>query len=130
MLYQTIKVDRMFAMKNRDKVAKSVLTTLLGELEGNAKRSGSEVSDNDVLRLIKKFIDANKESLQHKDNPDLETENALLAEYLPKQMSEDELRSVIQALGDVHIGLVMKHLKQHYNGQFDGNLASKIAKEG
>jgi uncharacterized protein YqeY len=130
MLYQTIKADRMSAMKNRDKVAKSILTTLLGELEGNAKRNGLDVSDDDVLKLIKKFIDANKESLQYKPDPNLEIENSVLTSYLPKQLSESELRDIITSLGDLHIGQVMKHLSQNYNGQYDGNIASKIIKAG
>lgn len=128
MLYNQIKADRMAAMKAKDNVRKSVLTTLAGELESNAKRSGGAVTDDDALRLIKKFIEANKESLQHKQDPVLERENTLLSEYLPKQLSEDELRTIIASLGDVHIGQVMKHLKANYNGQFDGALASKIAR--
>jgi uncharacterized protein YqeY len=53
----------------------------------------------------------------------------LLNKYLPKQLSEDEIRAIIASLEDKKIPSVMKHFKANYQGQVDNSLVSKIAKE-
>lgn len=132
-LITTLKADRVTAMKNKDTVAKNILTTLLGELEGQAKRVGSDITDEMVVQSSKKFIQSNKETISVITDGEaisgLTAENTVLEQYLPKQLDEAQLREVIATMGAKHIGEVMKNLKASYNGQYDGKLASKIAKE-
>lgn len=60
-------------------------------------------------------------------------EISILNEYLPKQMTEDELRSVISDFkaGNIgaNVGAIMSFLKTKYAGLYDGKIASQLAKE-
>lgn len=136
MLIEQIKKDRITAMKAKNKVAKDILTTLVGELEGaqyDKNHKGNGITDELVVQSCKKFIVANKEMLQHVTDADvterLTNENVVLTGYLPKQLTEDQLRTLIIDTGETNIGGVMKYLKSNYNGQFDGKLASQICRE-
>ena len=52
----------------------------------------------------------------------------LIAKYLPKQLSEDEIRDIINSLEDKSIPNVMKHFKTNYAGQVDMGVVNKIAR--
>ena len=56
-------------------------------------------------------------------------EMIVMSEFLPKMMSENELKGAIQASGCNNIGSAMKYLKENYNGLYDGKMASKLIKE-
>lgn len=143
-LLELIKRDQLTARK--DKTAKdvaSLLTTLIGEASMIGKNDGNrESTDAEVIAVIKKFIKNNKEladivdktsdAHQHKAL----TENIILGYYLPKQMSEEDIRKVVQShietLEEVSpkaMGLIMKLLKDNYGGRYDGKMASKVVKE-
>ena len=53
----------------------------------------------------------------------------VMNEFLPKMLTEDELKEVIKASGLNNIGQIMKYLKENYNGLYDGKIASKLIKE-
>ena len=60
-----------------------------------------------------------------------ESEIAILSEYLGKQLSEEELKALVEKLvagGADAIGKVMGALNKDYKGQFDGRLASELIK--
>jgi len=130
MLIDQIKTARMTAMKQKDTVTKTVLTTLLGELEGIAKRNGADVGDELVISTCKKFISANLETIHLGGNLEmLEIENAVLDNFIPKQLTEDELRAIIVDMKATNIGQIMKQLKLDHSGKFDGKMASTISRE-
>lgn len=141
-LLQRIKNDknihRKAAVTSKDDPAKqlysktcsSILTTLIGELETKSKASGKETTDTDVLAAIKKFLKGIEEILALGSNPASEIEKKCLESYLPSQMSEEEIRSVISRIHDPRsVGEIMTYMKTTHNGQYDGSLVSKIAKE-
>ena len=129
MLAQAIRTARMTAMKERNTVAKTVLTTLLGELEGKAKRDGIEISDDMVISTCKKFISSNLEVIHNGGCLDtLETENAILDGYIPKQLTEEEMYAIITALMPSNLGDIMQHLKNNYQGLYNGKMASNVAR--
>jgi uncharacterized protein len=132
-LYLKLKSDRISAMKDREntdaKIQKSVITTLLGELEQNAKRSGKDVSDENVIQACKKLIESNKEIMVARHSDKLEKENDFLNIYIPSQFSEEKLRKLIKESGAKDIGQAMGFLNKSYKGQFDGKLASTLARE-
>ena len=61
-----------------------------------------------------------------------ELELAILESYLPSQFSEDELRKIVSdyvsTTEGANMGSVMGYLKQHFGGQYDGKMASTVAK--
>lgn len=135
MLYSEIKSDMFQARKAKDAGTLSILSTLAGELIANAKLVDGEkvVSDEAVITLIKKYVKGLDELLL--TSPDNETalrEKELISKYLPKMYSEEELRTLILAIVDSgadNLGKVMAYLKQNHAGNYDGKLASTIAKE-
>lgn len=123
-LLDKLKADQLHYRKLGDKHAAQSLTTLIGELQTEEKR-GTLVDDAKVTASIKKTI----EGLKEVDSSMASMEITFLEEYLPKQLTEDQLRSIIESRHFSHIGEVMKELEQNYAGQYDGKLASQIAKE-
>jgi uncharacterized protein YqeY len=142
-IIEWIKADRMQAMKNKDELKKNLLSTLVGE----ASKEDKIPSDEKVIATIKKFIKGAEETLKALKGMDLNVlaaagskpmqEMIILESYLPKQLTEEEIRCfIIDVIGDcsdkpvkVNLGMIMKIFKEDYEGQYDGALVSKIAKE-
>jgi len=130
MLVDQIKTARMLAMKLRDAPARTILTTLLGELEGIAKRDQSDITDDMVIKTCKKFIVGNLETMKlGGDVEKLEDENVILKGFIPKQLSANELRVIIEDMKLNNLGQIMKQLKAEHDGEYDGKMASQIARE-
>jgi uncharacterized protein YqeY len=132
LLIEKIKKDRITAMKQKDEDAKSILSTLLGEVESLSKRNGTEISDELIIQTCKKFIANINETLTHADSENqvsLLCELEILEQFLPAQLSAAELRNIIASFGSKNLGEIMKHLKENYNGQYDGKVASAVARE-
>lgn len=139
MLFNQIKSERMQARKDRGnsamQIKASLLTTLLGEIETETKATGiTEVSDSLVMAKCKKFIKGLEEVEKNAKVGDVAHSEALielqiLESYLPKQLTEEELAAIIIELDADNMGQVMKHLKENYSGQYDGKVASQVAKE-
>lgn len=135
-IVNTIRGDILEARKNRDKTKVSFLSTLLSEIEMTAKNDGNRsAGDSDAVRVVKKFVKSTEEVIGYSKNGDCtkevaEQELSILNSYLPKQLSEDELRHVIDEIvnaGASNMGIVMKELKNR--DDVDKKLASSIAKE-
>ena len=134
MLIEQVRSNRITAMKEKNVVAKNILTTLLGELETKAKNSGSDIDDPMVVQTCKKFISTNIDTLgvisvDSEAGQILRLENTILTQFIPSQLTEDELRVILIELAPANIGQAMGHLNANYNGSFDGKLASSIARE-
>jgi uncharacterized protein YqeY len=136
-LIDKVKADQLAARKARDTVAASLLTTLLGEVTTLAKNAGREhPTDEEVSATIRKFLKSNTELQSHLIDVALlataKLEAMLLTAFLPKQMSEDELRVAVKAIvadGAANVGAVMGQLKAKHAGLYDGKTASAIIKE-
>lgn len=128
-LYQKLKLDLIEYRKNKDANPTKLLQTLVGELNTKEK-SNVVIDDAYVGKLIKVFVNNNMETLKHTSDQatieKLNSENELLNSYLPKMLSEDEIKVIItdNSLNDVPSG--MKYFKEHYNGLYDGKLVSTL----
>lgn len=130
MLIDQIRTARITAMKERDAVAKTILTTLLGELEGMAKREQADITDEMVAKTCKKFVASNQEVIALDSNVEqLTAENVILTKFIPIQLTADELRVIIVDMNASNLGEIMKQLKADHNGEYDGKTASTIARE-
>lgn len=140
-LFEQIKADQLTARKAKQALSATLLTTLIGELTAIGKNDGDRpVTDADVVKLVKKFLDGVNESIKYmeKDNNVaallmLHGEAAILAAYMPKQMDEQVLtiavRSILNELGvGANMGQVMAALKAKHAGTYDGAMASKVVK--
>ena len=135
-LIEQIKADQLTARKARQKTAASILTTLIGEAEAIGKKADNRAPTNqEVLATIKKFIKGIDEVLTHSIKDELATkEKQILEGYLPKQMEIPELQDKIsEIIKENHyqmkqMGMVMKELKEKYNGLYDGKVAMEHVK--
>lgn len=140
MLIKTIKADQLQARKNRDKIATSLLTTLIGEADTAAKNKGVELLDDaSTIALIQKFLNNIQivfDASGH--NETAQKEMDLLKAYLPTKLTDAELESEIKKFitglrGTVPdnklMGEVLKSLKSSYPGRYDGATASALVKK-
>jgi uncharacterized protein YqeY len=136
-ILDVLKADQLSARKSQSHTTISILTTLIGEGVSIGKNSGNrETTDVEMIALIKKFIKNNEEVITALDfnDPRSQTtflENIILKAYLPKQLTESELRDIIGAcvLTGQNMGGIMATLKTNHSGLYDGKLASAIIKE-
>jgi uncharacterized protein YqeY len=125
---QQIAARKAGALQSREA---SLLTTLLGEAAIVGKNAGRETSDQEVVAVIKKFIKNIDETEKALHARNLETstcmyERGILEKFLPAQLSGEDLGKI--ALEFTSMPEYMKHLKENYTGQYDGKVASTIAK--
>lgn len=138
-LLSQIKHDALAARKSRDQVASSLLITLGSEAAMTGTNDGKrESTDSEVLATVRKFLKGNAELLSVRPDDEVALrEKVILESYLPRQMSEDELRAEIaliaQSLGIDAIspkdtGALMKALSARRAGEFSGAQASALIK--
>lgn len=133
--------DVVAAMKGGDKPRLEILRMLVNKVKMTAKNDGNrEPTDADVITAgLKTVKEANetRDILVSRgvDTSAQDTEIAIVSEYLPRQMSEDELRALIGKLavnapeGKAARGYFMKELNGSYKGQFDNRIAQQIIGE-
>jgi uncharacterized protein len=123
-----LKQDRIAAMKQKDEVTKGILTVLVGDIENIVLR-GVQITDDQVVSLIKKYLISNDEMRKARgDTAVLLAEKAVLEKYLPQQMSRQDILEAIVASNSTNVGQAMAYMKANYAGKYDGKVASEIAK--
>lgn len=139
MIIDEIKKANMQAMKDRNVQARAIYGVVMNKAMLNKiekKEKGLEQTDADLVQILQKTIkelDEEKENYIKAGNSE-QAENILkqknlISIYLPKMISEDEIRSVIGALEDKSIPSIMKHFKANFNGKVDMGTVNKIARE-
>ena len=138
MLIDEIKKANVEAMKARDNTAKGIYSIIMNKymlLSIEKKQKGEEATDVDLITIISKTLKElteEKESYLNVNN--LEKVNAiahqeeLISKYLPKMLTEEEIRKEISTLDDKSLPNVMKHFKTNFQGKVDMGLVSKIAR--
>ncbi len=145
MLKEKINADLKEAMLARDAVKVSALRMLKTavmkfEVSGEERK---EAKDEDIMVLIKKELKSRKDSIEQfkaGGREDLvakeEAEIRALEGYLPKQMSEDEVRAVVKQVvaemgvsGPAAMGKVMGACMGKLKGQADGTMVNGLVKE-
>jgi uncharacterized protein YqeY len=135
-LITEIKDDLLEHRKNgTDKLAISELTTLYSESNRIGFDDGKrDPTDAEVMAVIKKFIKGIDECLSYSPTDEnYLNRKKLLEHYLPSQLSESELRNVIEvftsSVGVSGKAEIMKYLKSAYSGKYDGRMAATLADE-
>jgi uncharacterized protein YqeY len=142
-LIDRINEDIIRSMKAKDGTRVSVLRFLMASIQGKEKDKKEALEEEEVLAEIQSAAKRRKESLEafseggRQDLVDKEAaELVILEEYLPEQLSEDEIRSAVQetvaevgAESMADLGKVMKELMPKLQGRADGKLASQIVRE-
>lgn len=148
MLRKKIEDSLKEAMKARNQKRVSTLRLVLSALKEReiAKRGGegpSEPDDAEIVSLLGKLVRQREESALLYDRggrPELAAgereEIAIIAEFLPRQLSEPEMRGAVEAAvtqtGATSVkdmGRVMAALKTRYAGEMDFGRAGALVKE-
>jgi uncharacterized protein YqeY len=132
------------AMKSKDKVALESLRALKSAfLLENTSGSNVQLSEADEIRIVQKLIKQRKDSAaifaqqgrQDLAEPEL-AQAAVLEQFLPAQMSEEELRNAIAAIVEntgassmKDMGKVMGIASKELAGKADGKAISAAVKE-
>lgn len=123
MILQELKKKSIELRKAKSELA-SFSVFLIAEIEKVGKNDGNRETTNDeAIKVLQKMV-KNLTGV-----PGSEGEIAFIEDYLPQQVSEEELREFIVTLNAGNIGAVMGAVKKHYGATADMKVASKIAKE-
>lgn len=132
-MMEMITEDIKKAMFAKDKERLDALRYLKSMLIEN-KTSKAPIAEMDVLiKHVKKLKDS-LESFPPENEVRKKTEREIivLAEYMPKQLTEDVVKGYIQEIiaktPGVNAGLVMKELSPKIKGQFDSKIANELVK--
>jgi len=148
MLYQKIKEDLSKALKSGDTLRISVLRMVLSslhnkEIEKKGKNQNSELTEEEIIEVLKReakkrkeaietYLKGNRNDLADKEKKELE----IIIAYLPKQLSEEEIKKIVQeaiqklgAQSEKDFGKVMGFLMKELKGKADAGLVSQIVKE-
>lgn len=138
MLIDELQKANIVALKEHDKSARAVLSVVISryKLQGiEMKSAGKEINDQDMIKIITKVLkELDEEKLGYQKVNNLEEvesvnkQQDIIKKYLPKMLSEDEIRLEISKLDDKSIPTIMKHFKANFDGKVDMSLVNKIAK--
>ncbi len=146
MLKDKIQEDLKGAMKAKDAAKLSAIRMLKSAIqyyEIQKGGAGYEATDEDVIDVIGKEIKKRKESIElykqggrDESAASEQKEVEVLEAYLPEQMSEDEVRSLVReaieqtgASSPQDMGKVMGALMPKVKGKADGTLVSSLVRE-
>lgn len=136
-IYENIKDDQVTARKERNASLVTLLSTIIGEMNNEASRAKSgdkTVSDEVAIKVLKSFSKNLDEIIRlDQDEYDAFEEKKVVDSYLPQQMTESDLRIVVEnyiaVTGKNSMKDIMAFLKGQFAGLYDGKAASTIAKE-
>lgn len=138
MLIDEIKKANMYALKDKDSVARGIYSVIMNKyllVTVDKREKGSEPTDEDLIQIIMKTLKEladEKEGYQKVGNEakvsDILHQEETLKKYLPKMLSEEEIREEIAKMDDKSMPSIMKHFKANFQGKVDMSLVSKIAK--
>lgn len=142
-LKQKLTDDLKQAMRGRDKLRSSVIRLIMAAIKNAEIAKQASLDEADILGIITKEARQRKESIEafrQGDRQDLvaqeEAELAILKEYLPRQISRDEIiayaRKVIDqvgAQGPRDKGKVMTQLIPQLKGKADGREINAVVTE-
>jgi|TARA_B110001454_G_C12555369_1_gene365345 uncharacterized protein YqeY len=142
-LNEKLSGDLTDAMKQKNEPKKTAIRMVKAAIRNEEIASQTTLDDEGILLVISKiskqyndsitqFRSANRNDLVEKEQSELNT----LLEYLPKQLSEDEIIIVAQDTisnlpeeNRTNFGIIMKDVMPKLKGQADGSIVSKIIKD-
>jgi uncharacterized protein YqeY len=135
--------DMKSAMKEKDTLKKSAITMVRASILQKEKDERIELDDDGVIGVIAKEVKQRKDSIPEfirGNRPDLveklNAEIEILMEYLPQQLTEDEIDAMVtQTITEVgamsmkDMGKVMGALMPKLQGRADGRLVNQLVRK-
>lgn len=128
------------AMKAQDRLRLETIRALLTEIQyEEMQKAVEELSAAECTVIFQREVKKRQEAMQFEEQAGrqeakekLAGEIRIIEEFLPKQMTPEQLEKIIlefkSSTPGAALPLVMKHLKEKFAGQYDGKSASEIAK--
>jgi len=143
-LKEKLQADLTDAIRSRNEVVSGTVRMLLAAItnEEVAGKAAKVLTDAEIITVLSReakkrreaveaYTQAKRDDLASKEK----AEAAVIANYLPEQLSEDEIKKLIQAaiaetgaVGAAGMGLVMKVLQPKIAGKADGGVVSGLVK--
>jgi uncharacterized protein YqeY len=116
-----LKEDLSAAIKTRDEIRKDVLRVVLGEF---GRQERKQLSDAEVIRILKKLVKSEREVLDRKGTAEDSAFITILESYLPQMASDEEIVSWARQNIDFTqlknrmqaVGAIMKHFGPRADG--------------
>lgn len=137
--------DMKRAMKEREagKLKVSVIRMTRAAIKNAEIDRGHELSDEETVEVLAREVKLRRDAIPEYEKANredfvrtLESEISILMEYLPQQLSEDEIRALareaVQSVGardQKDMGKVMSALMPKVKGRADGRLVNQIVRE-
>ena len=121
MLVEQLREDVKQALRDKNEVKKNILRVVIGEVETQESRTNKSFTDEEVEKVLRKMIASNQEVLSSKEDKTLTLENEILSSYLPKLLTQEEIKEHLETIQDdlkegaegQAIGKAMKYLKSN-----------------
>ncbi len=142
-LPQRLQIDLKSAMREKDQTRLMTVRSILAAITSKEKEGGGALTDEDYVAIVQRqakqrrdaadqFESAGRDDLAEKERKEL----TLIEEYLPRQLSDDEIRTHVQAIvertgasSQKDMGRVMGEAMKSLRGQADGNRVRQIVQE-
>ncbi len=140
-LKEKITEDLKSSMKAQNKLRTSVLRMMLTDIKivDTSGKPKDQIDYVEVVRGYLKKLKKTREEYEKLNIPDKVKEQdgeiAIVEEYLPKQLSDDEIKKIVSEVVDAgkftakEMGLAMKQVMSKYGGLVDGKKVQMFLKE-
>ena len=138
-IFARLQGDLNVARKAQEKAATLLLGTILADIKNKRIELRRDPTDDEVIDVLRKGIKRRRESVEMYEKGGREdlagkerVEITLLEQYLPTQVSEDDIRAAVRAAidgGATSMGPLMGKVNPQFKGRTDGSVISRIAKE-
>ena len=143
-LKEKLQNDLTAAMRARDEVRSGTIRMVLTAIKNEevAGKEARELSDAEVITVLSREAKKRREAAEAYEQAGAadraaneKAEGSIIAEYLPAQLSEQEIKDLIAAAiaetgaaGPQQMGLVMKSIQPKIAGKADGGVVSSLVK--
>ena len=143
MLKEKLMEDLKESMKNKDVIRKNTIQMVRAAILQIEKDKGIEVEDDKILEIISKEVKTKKDVLKDFEKAERQDlidqtnqEISVLQEYLPKQLSREEVKTEVEkiiaeigATSMKDMGAIMKEAKAKMGASAEGKTINEVAKE-
>ena len=144
-LEEKLTEDMKAAMKAREEGKRrlSVIRMVRAAVKNTEIEKGQKLNDQQIIEVIVRELKMKRESIEGfaragrtEKVQELEEEAAILQEYLPQQLSDEEIRQIVlkaiaeaQAQSPADLGKVMKIVAPSVKGRADGKVVNEMVRK-
>lgn len=139
-LKSRINEDIKNYMRSKDSLALNTVRMLKSEIKNAEIAKIGELTEDELIKAVQSGIKKRREAAEIYKNGGRDElaskelkEIDILQKYLPEQMSEEKIISIIKEItgttGEKNFGIVMKSVMAKVQGQAEGKVVSRLVKE-